>query len=349
MLPSYNIFKEEIEQIENYLESVKCYNAILQLDVQKVDVSNEFKNEIANLQNISRKINKRKYDYTVIIVSLYGCFERYIEDFVKDYLMIVIGASKKYKELPETIRKKHIDLSVELMGKIDQPKYNNILTKEQIIKNLNDCIENNRCMINYEAFCQHTANYRISIIGEVLKNIGLVDMVNGVKRNDILKEMYIKQNGECTYDSLKLDIIFSFVNELADRRNQIAHGSISDILSFDLQMQMVEKMKVFVQEMDAIGFEKALPYLVNMSYKIEKIYNENKKTKLLCFELKKGTISKDAIIIKKLNNVYSYCKIESVEINKKRYNIYEAKDSTNVGVMLEKTRKLNEEYWIYLC
>ena len=80
------------------------------------------------------------------------------------------------------------------------------------------------------------------------------------------------QNGECNYEGLKLDNIFSFLNELADRRNQIAHGSITDILSFDLQLQMIKKVKIFGQEMDKIGFERILPYVINKCYKINKIY-----------------------------------------------------------------------------
>ena len=36
MLPSYVTFKEEIEQIENYMQSIKYYNEILKLDISEL-------------------------------------------------------------------------------------------------------------------------------------------------------------------------------------------------------------------------------------------------------------------------------------------------------------------------
>lgn len=345
MLPSYVTFKEEIEQIENYMQSIKYYNEILKLDIS--ELKNTHKEKIIDFQNISNSFNKRKYDYTVVIVSLYGCFEQYIENFIKDYLMILVDEYKEYSKLPAVIVDNHINLSIALMGKIEQSKYSGFLSKEQIIKNLNDCIQYNKCAINYEAFCQHTANFRIMVISEVLKNIDLTDVVNCIKHNEQLRELYIQQNGECNYNGIKLEIIFSFINELADRRNQIAHGSISDILSFDLQLQMIKKVKIFVKEMDKIGFEKILPCLISKSYKINQIHNLNKPTKLLCFELKRSKIAIGDIIIKKLDDKFSYCRIESIEVEHKKYNQFESNNATDVGIMLDRTRKPNEEYWIY--
>lgn len=345
MLPSYATFKDEIEQIENYMQSINCYNQILKLDVSKSE--GVYKDKISDLQNINDGFNKRKYDYAVVIISLYGCFEQFVENFIKDYLMLLVEECKEYSKLPDIIIDNHIDLSVTLMGKIEQSKYCDFLSKEQVIRNLNDCIQNNRCSINYEAFCQHTANFRVQIIGEVLKNIGLTDVINSVKRNEELKKLYIQQNGECNYEGLKLDNIFSFLNELADRRNQIAHGSITDILSFDLQLQMIKKVKIFGQEMDKIGFERILPYVVNKSYKINEIYNPNKLTKLLCFKINGIKISIGDIIIKKYCDRFTYCKIESIEVEHIKYNQYEAKEAVDIGIMLDKSRKLDEEYWIY--
>ena len=83
MLPSYVTFKGEIEQIEHYMQSIRSYNQILNLDISKSEAI--YKDKIIDLQNISRGFNKRKYDYAVVIVSLYGCFEQFVENYVKDY------------------------------------------------------------------------------------------------------------------------------------------------------------------------------------------------------------------------------------------------------------------------
>ncbi len=110
MLPSYATFKDEIEQIENYMQSISCYNQILRLDVSKLE--GIYKDKISDLQNINNGFNKRKYDYAVVIVSLYGCFEQFVENFIKDYLMLLVDECKEYSKLPEIIIDNHIDLSV---------------------------------------------------------------------------------------------------------------------------------------------------------------------------------------------------------------------------------------------
>lgn len=345
MLPSFTTFKDEIEQIQNYMKSINCYNQILAIDISKS--RDLYRDKIIELQKVSNKFNKRKYDYAIIIITLYGSFEQYIESFVKDYLMLLVDDCKEYVKLPEHIKSSHLNLSILLMGKIEQSKYNRFLTKEQIIKNLNDCIQHNKCLLNYDAFCQHTSNFRIQTIIDVLRNIGLQEVVNSIKQNEELKIIYIKENGECTYEGLKLETVFSFLNDLAERRNQIAHGSFSDILSWELQLDMINRVKLFVEEMDKIGFEEVLPYLVNKSFKIDKVYNPNKATKLLCFQFNVGKISVGDIVIKKYHDKYTYCRIESIEINHVKYNKYEASNKVDIGIMLDKCRKQDEEYWVY--
>ncbi|MCM1234763.1 MAG: HEPN domain-containing protein [Ruminococcus flavefaciens] len=203
MLPAYDTFKDEIVQIENYMRSILYYNQVMMLDVSRSRAS--YKDKIIDLQRANSNFNKKKYDYSLVIVSLYGCFEQFIEAYIKDYLLIVAEDCCEYSKLPQVIIDNHINLSVSLIGKIEQTKYVDFITKEQIIRNLNDCIQHNKCNINYEAFCQHTANFRVQTLGDVLRNVGLSDVINMIKRNEELRDMYILQNGECDYNHLKED------------------------------------------------------------------------------------------------------------------------------------------------
>ena len=58
-------------------------------------------------------------------------------------------------------------------------------------------------------------------------------------------------------------------------------------------------------------------------------------------------ISIGDVIIKKHCEKFTYCKIESIEVDHIKYTQYEAKDAVDIGVMLDKQRKNDEEYWIY--
>lgn len=345
MLLAYKVFLDDIADLEAYISMAQTTSELLQNNFSMSKAT--YKDVLLKLQNQSKVFNKRKLDYSMVIVNLYGALEKYIESFIKEYLMHRVSYVEKYSELPQCIIDEHFMLSLELIQKIDYPKYLNMFTKEQIIKNLNDCVSDEKLVLNYEAFCIHSANFRVSEIQKVMKRIGLVDLVNNIKRNEELKKTYIKENGECEYEQLPLDNIFSFVNELADRRNQIAHGANTDIISSELQLEMMRKIKLFVEEINNLCFEDLLEYFVQDSYKIQKIYNVNKKTKILCFQLECNKIATGDIVIKKRDEKYTYCTISRIEINKESYDEVNAETAIDIAIMLSSTRKENEEYWLY--
>lgn len=346
MLPACFTFENEIRQLRKYMTSVDCYNQLLSM---KNQVAGEVSEKIEELRQLNVDFYKRKCDYAAVIISLYGCFERFVENFIKDCLLILTENNSGYSGLPDIIKANHLELSVLLLGKTEQSKYS-YLSKESVITKLNDCIQNNRCNLNYEAFCQHSANFRVQVLRETLRNIGFADLVNEIKQNEELKNMYIQENGDCNYDNLSPDIVFGFLNDLADRRNKVAHGYnvIEDILSFDLQRQLIEKVYIFGKAMDASGFTRMLPYLTYKCYKIEKVYNiAERPTKLLCFELRNSKVRLGDIIIHKRHEQYTYSKIESIQVEGVDYNEVETINAQNIGVKLSKTRKLDEEYWLY--
>lgn len=345
MLPAYSAFEREIDELEKFCESMDLFNSLLSLDTKRIKSS--YKQIIETIQSKNEMYNKRKYDYSLFIITLYGCFEQYIENFVKDYLMLLVESVDGYKNLPPKILENHVDLSIELIKKLQQTKYAGVLTKENIIKNLNECIQNDKCLLNYDAFCQHSSNFRVSAIQEVLRNIGLSDIVNRIKRNEALRNIYILQHGECNYDGLNAETIFFFLNELADRRNFIAHGTATDLLSTELQKSLLQKVKCFVREMDEIGFEEVLPYLTKKSEKVEKVYEMEIVNKVLCFQLSNSSLSLSDIIIGKNTSGYTYYEIESIEIDHIKYEKVTNENPVDVGVKLNRKRQMNEEYWIY--
>lgn len=345
MLLAYKVFLDDVSELEDYIAMARTTAELLQNDFSRSKA--KYKDVLVKLQNQSKVYNKRKLDYSMIIVNLYGALEKYIESFVKEYLMIRASYVEKYSELPQCIIDEHIDLSMELIQKIDYPKYSSMFTKEQIIKNVNDCVQDEKLTLNYEAFCMHSANFRINEIQKVLRRIGLNNLINSVKRNEELKSIYIKENGECNYEQLPLDNIFSFVNDLADRRNRISHGANTDIISFDLQLEMIRKIKLFIGEMNSLCFEGLLQYFTCDCYKIEKIYNENKKTKILCFQLERNKIAIGDIIIRKKGDNFSYCTINSIQINNVSYEEVAEEKAIDIAIKLSCNRKENEEYWLY--
>ena len=124
--------------------------------------------------------------------------------------------------------------------------------------------------------------------------------INSIKMNEELKRLYKEENGECDYGELEIDKTFSFLNDLANRRNLVAHGSSCDILALEMLEGLILKLKLFVKEMDHLAFEKFLPYLVRETICLSTIYDVKGPAKLLCLQLENATICvEDIIIIKR--------------------------------------------------
>lgn len=343
MLSSYDKFINRIRQINEYIDYVYCCDSYLNLKLDKTRC--KYRKELMQFQDLIKQIPKRQFDYSVVIISLYGCFEQCIEDLIKEYLVIIVNKYNRYSELPKNIQDNNVNLSIILLTKLDQSKYIGIVSKENIINNLHECIYNDKSRINYDSFCQHNANFRIQTISEVFKNIGFNNILKEITKNEELKNIYLKENGNCNYESLELNNVFSFVNELADRRNKIAHGSIDDILQIELQKVLVKKIELFMQEINKIIFKKTIPYRIGESYKISKVYEA--KGKLLCCQISNITVKLMDILFIKRNDKFELAKIIDIEIEHKKNKLVTANEDIDVGLKLDINTKPNDEYWLY--
>ena len=214
MLSSYDKFINRIRQINEYIDYVYCCDSYLNLKLDKTRC--KYRKELMQFQDLIKQIPKRQFDYSVVIISLYGCFEQCIEDLIKEYLVIIVNKYNRYSELPKNIQDNNVNLSIILLTKLDQSKYIGIVSKENIINNLHECIYNDKSRINYDSFCQHNANFRIQTISEVFKNIGFNNILKEITKNEELKNIYLKENGNCNYESLELNNVF-FVCERIGR------------------------------------------------------------------------------------------------------------------------------------
>tara|TARA_B110000211_G_scaffold203656_1_gene236584 strand:+ start:2468 stop:3583 length:1116 start_codon:yes stop_codon:yes gene_type:complete len=248
------------ESIKNFEDSVDKQVNIISYTTFMIDTFGNVSpdnNDLHNLFLTFLKAGKTEYSqfiYNGIIVSLYGSFERLIEDIVESYLTSIICHSDTFEKLPSAIKKNHTELSLALALKVGKDRNREIEEKSKlqsvIISNLNTCMINkDGYKLNVSAFSSHTANFRLDIVRETFSNIGLSSIIDDLANNIELIDFVRAEKGYGEDENVTNNEVASTIrfklDDLANRRNEIAHGTKpQNYLDYNLLLSFCEFMKI---------------------------------------------------------------------------------------------------------
>jgi hypothetical protein len=227
-------FTEEIKSLREYINYIEITSQNLQRDLQ-------LSGQDANVHNFTLA-KKKKFEYAAIIISLYGLLERYIEKWICHYLEKLPRVISNYADLPEKMRKNHFNASISLADKIITNKlgYDNELSKEEVITNLAKCVSGQQpYRLNQKAFTlKSSGNLKHNKIVELFNSLAIQDLNKQLldDNQDFKNYLRDKRRDEISergsFEAIKPEILYKEINDLVDRRNEIAHGGeVLDILS----------------------------------------------------------------------------------------------------------------------
>lgn len=223
-------FKTQLEGLRKLVQFYETENK-LQADfiVYDPDQSKAYLYELS--QHFKAfSVTKREFNYNSLVISLYGYFERFIEDIVVDYLDQLNKAVPNYNDLPEKITERHYSLCIALLGKLDQARYAG-LAKKDIIDKLNKCLNvGEQYKFIIDAFTQHGANFKTSVIDDFFGNLDISAIGKLIMDNQIFKQFTQTRLGINPDDNINAEQSFEIINDLAQRRNDVAHGVSSGLL-----------------------------------------------------------------------------------------------------------------------
>jgi RiboL-PSP-HEPN len=218
--------------------------------------------------------------YQTSIIELYGAFETFVEDVIKEYLKRFETIYSSYNEVDSPIRDVHLKLTIELLSRFGRRGFQEI-TPEGLIQNIHFC-NSGQVKLNYEAFYEHTSNVRWPTVVELLSRIGIKldsDFIDAIKS--------YAQSRDLLWDKSESDISLPPIfGDLADRRNLIAHGKVSDKLAASLLEEWCRYV-LFVSSLitDYLSCELASRSIQNgrfdtIALEVIKIFNSS----VLCFK-----------------------------------------------------------------
>lgn len=240
----YTLFKKDIVELQKYITYTD----------KKIRESED---------QYLHSLYKKKIDYKIIIISLYGYLELYISSLIKSYLETLENNIFSYSFFSPTLKAKHFFNSISLSNKILEKKgtkYENI-NVELVIDNLNSCIRDTNYSFNKDAFIIHTGNLKHQKVCDLFKdlNINLSFLLNN-------HDNYVNQTSENK---------FFIIDDLVDRRNEISHGDTDNLLNLgglkDYINFVDEYIRIIKDLLKADIHEKTLNYKLENSLLLEQV------------------------------------------------------------------------------
>lgn len=351
------IFIQGIENLDQFLDSIEIEAKLLdslyrrQTELKFSDDECQFLTSLTNTNS-----EKKRNTYSVAIISLYGLLEQFIDDQVGSYVSRVSKRVSLFSELPEQIQKNHTKFSISLLEIAAEPWYRGKLSQEQIAGNLHSCfIPNGTYHLNNEAF---PASRRVNVrVDQITKMLGEVGITEHLRKVFTYKNMYSLFSNTYPADYLEklepseLKTLFVPIDDLVERRNEIAHGIQPDeIESIDLIKNRCNFIKAYGQALnnlflsELVYFELKNPICQKLGHPIKVFNNE-----IVCFDSDNCTIAVDNIIIAITRNAlkpYLFSQVQSIQINKIDHEVVTITTATSFGIRVSFHAKETYEYFI---
>jgi hypothetical protein len=291
--------------------------------------------KVANLASLGAV--KRQYDYSSIIVGLYGLFENYLESLLKSYLDVIQGMHSKYTDLPEKIRENHIAVTAVLLSKPDLQKFKNLVSPNALAANLHSCLSNSTDFkLNVEAYTYHTANFRAGTIDEFFARVAISGISGSVFRLESFSDFLVQYAPERKIIPNVQQDLFPEINDLADRRNEVAHGSqVEELLSNSILLDYTRVIEAYGHAVYKILESEAMSIRVDMhGVSVNRciiVYNNS----IVCLEIARGTTVSvgDLLVARRTGNAVPviWGEILGIQIDKLEINAMSAIQNINVA------------------
>lgn len=170
---------------------------------------------------------RKRFDYAAFVVALYASFEKFSENLIKEYLQIKTCRTD-YNRLPQKLMNKHLTQSAELLchRRLGEGRYRG-MSDLDVVKNLFDCLSGAESYtLNEDALIHHNANLRTKEVDEIFSLIGIEQICHRVCSADAMKAWYndFDHHEMLPQDSVNSTVIKERLNDIVERRNEIAHG-----------------------------------------------------------------------------------------------------------------------------
>ena len=185
-------------------------------------------------QNIPTTTDWKIYDHCSAVTKLYAIYENFVENLIRDWLLILPKIIPRYVDLDEKIKTTHRIGVGKLLQKPKDTRYQHLYT-DDITRGLFYGVSGEKqYYLLPEAFLFHEQNLRKDILVTLLTEAGIANGWSWIEKHRKIKNFVEEiRGGENTAESE--------LKELIDYRNDAAHGGeIDDWLRFSPLLELCD-------------------------------------------------------------------------------------------------------------
>jgi hypothetical protein len=211
-----------------------------------------------------RTLIKRRFVYCGLIITVSGMLEQYLDALVAEYVQTIMSVASDAGELPKEIGTNHLDLSLTYLDSVARDSYRGDDSVEEIISRLHSalCVKN-VFVVNERAFAFRRANYRCDLVSQVFAKIGVSAILKRLYESFSFSEYLRVQRAADDSRSLDKSTVLKQLDDLAERRNDVAHGNVTQILSHELVLPFVEFVEAFGSGIREVLIEELFQIIAN--------------------------------------------------------------------------------------
>lgn len=197
-------------------------------------------------------------NYSAIVVLTYGAFEQLIEELIVEHIQILNRIVPTFQQLPGPIQAQHTDLSAVLLRARTTRKYETRVQEVELLQNLLLCAQGGaNYRLNAMAFAQHSANLRIGLLNEMFAQVDVGGLTAELRQDAELSNIAAARAG-VELANQPDSVVFRDLDDLAERRNDVAHGEVVNILTDSELMDVLKFVRALARALVAILEENAL-------------------------------------------------------------------------------------------
>lgn len=320
-----NEFIKNLDDIILYIDSISKQKELLEQIFNETEKFNIEKTK--EMYNEFNYVFRTPVAYNAIIISVYGCFETFIDKACSSYIEMLRQNVVDYEQLPVKLRDKHIRKTGEYLSNSQRFKNYNI-NDVNVVSNLFECMKNKEGFeLNKELLLTHGGNLGILQLIELLSELGVSDCKGKILTNDHFVQR-IAEKYEISNEIARQKIneknrlvnnnLFEELEGLVEQRNRVAHGwVIEERISTDIIknriitfMKMLGQIVCDVLEESFVSFLHDCGKLKEFATPID-VYGN----KVLCINSKDSHLKRGEYIYMSIDKKYKMLEVKEIQVD----------------------------------
>jgi len=251
-------FIRDLDDLSKLLKRVELEEELFSQDLTSAPPA--FRELLVRLKSSIEPFALKRANYSMLVVVLYSSFERFVDRMVVRMVESLNEIIPTFDKLPDSIRRSHRKKTLD--GLADETwleRQSDPNLARGLIENLHSCearLQTYR--LNSVAYARHTANHRVSSIAKTFQEVSVDNITREVANTEPFRS-YI--NAESRQRGL-FDESMGAVDDLAARRNDVAHGNTSELLTSQQLTEYVEFFRVLARSYVTLLRAQLTRYLV---------------------------------------------------------------------------------------